>query len=121
MYYLYAKKEDIWQKIDAFESSFGEYAELVKEGIARARKSDGESRRNAATVMEDFVLGKKYFSKSEGKIVLRALRHFDEVGVSNEIGECLEACLEEGYTYFALVYEGELPENYALGAISVRI
>ncbi len=120
MWTLYVKT-DSWTAYATFAERTGDYATQVKEGIARAKQSLNESKRAAATVMEGFVLGNTYYARKDGKLVLRALRHFDEVGLSNEICEKLEEALDEGLESFALVGEWDGIEKYTQGAFAVVI
>ncbi len=73
----------------------------------RALQSKNEDRRSAASVMQSFVLTEGYYPHSLGKKVRRALRHFDEVGLSNDICVALEEALEVEIEGFALAKDGE--------------
>ena len=57
--------------------------------------------------MKSFVSGEYYYSASQAKTVLRALRRFDEVGISNDLYDALETALQKGFTAFALVKDGQ--------------
>ncbi len=106
MWYLWAKIEGEWRRFASFAESTGEYAKQVKEGVLRAKNSENEDRRNAAALMQAFVLTDTRYTCKEGKAVMRALRHFDEVGLSNDIHAALEEALGEGAQEFTLAQEG---------------
>ncbi len=121
MWCLWIKTDEKWAKYATFEEETGEYAKQVLEGVLRAKKSDNESRRNAAIVMEAFVLDKGYYAAKQGKILLRALRYFDEVGLSNDIHDALEEVLDEGGEAVALLQEGEEITAYAQASLDIKI
>ena len=114
MYILYIKCGSEWELRARFCRS-SDYATQVKEGIERKIQSDLLERRLSAAVMTDFVFGKHYYERIFGKTVLRALRHFDEVGISNDIYEALEEALDDGCEKFALVKEGECLSDFTAG------
>ena len=121
MYILYAYKKGEWKEFARFSRSEG-YAEQV-EKAASLKKTDekSESIRNAALVMESFVLGNFYYGKEYGKLVMRALRHFDEVGISNDVQSALEESLDEGIERFALAKADEDISSFAEGKFTVSI
>ncbi len=120
MWHLWVKTEEKWGKYASFEEETGEYAKQVKEGVLRAKTSAEESKRNAGDVMEAFVLTNAYFLAKQGKMLLRALRHFDEVGLSNDIHAALEEALDEGAEAVALS-QGEDVTAYCESILEVRI
>lgn len=69
----------------------GDYAAESIEA-AEAKSADGQSTEtvNAAKVFRAFVAEKTIVKKADFKLVMRALRHFDEVGLSNDIYDVLE-------------------------------
>ncbi len=113
-------KEAEWRRFAAFEERTGEYASQVKEGVLRAQNSAEEAKRNAAVVMRTFVFEDVYYGRGQGKTIMRALRHFDEVGLSNDIYAALEEALDEGAEAFALVKDGDI-DAFREGVIEVRI
>ncbi len=121
MWHLCAKAGDRWSVYASFKERTGDYVEQVKAGIARAKESGNESRNAAAIVMQTFVCDKKYLARKDGGLVMRALRHFDEVGLSNSVCEALEEALGEGVEYFALAKDGENIAEYILGEFTVSI
>lgn len=80
--------------------------------VAEAKEAEGqtEENRNAAKVFRAFVADKTIAGKADFKRVMRALRHFDEAGLSNEIYEALEEINDAG-SFEAVVFaeEGEDP------------
>ncbi len=103
-WHLQIKKANAWQTYASFEEITGDYAKQVEEGVLRAQESADEARRAAATAMGEFILGKVY-PAAQGKPLLRALRHFDEVGLSNDIQAALEEALDGGAEEFSLSRE----------------
>ncbi len=121
MFILYAFSGGEWAQFASFDD-FSDYAsQVVKSAENKKRTAAMDSVRNAAIVMEDFVLGKKSYDKQYGKLVKRALRHFDEVGLSNDIFDSLEELLDEGCDAFALAKDGESVENFPKGSFDVQI
>lgn len=120
MFVLYAYNNGGWTEFCSFTDK-NDYAKQVSSAVARKKTAETEEMKNSAIVMEDFVLGKKYYAKQYGKLVMRALRHFDEVGLSNDIQASLEELLDEGCEKFALVRPNENPEDYTEGGFTVRI
>lgn len=121
MYVLYALTGEKWHEFATFGNSL-DYGSQI-ENAAKIKKNTAaqEATRNAAIVMESFVLAKKQFGAKYGKLVKRALRHFDEVGISNEIFDSLEELLDEGCDAFALAQAGERVENFPQGDMDVQI
>ena len=101
MYHLYAYKDGEWKRFAQFSSKY-DYIASVKSAIA-TKKATGKttSEQNAARVMEYFVLNGYAFDEKRGKLVMRALRYFDEVGISNDLHAALEELLDDGATAFA--------------------
>ena len=120
MFVLYAFCKGKWTEFSSFADK-RDYANQVKEAVARKKTSNTEEIKNSATVVEDFVLGGKFYAKEYGKLVMRALRHFDEVGLSNDIQASLEELLDEGCEKFALARSNEHPERYSEGGFDFRI
>lgn len=120
MFILYARDNEKWVKFCSFADNYG-YAEQVQSAVARKKSSSSDEMKNSAIVMESFVFGKQFYGKQYGKLVMRALRHFDEVGLSNDIQSSLEELLDEGYAKFALVAPNESIEDYTEGGFEVRI
>ena len=117
MFILYALKGEKWTEYAKFKDRRG-YAGLVAEAAtAKAENAKTEEESRAAAVMRALVLEKKWFSASDGKAVKRALRHFDEVGISNDVWEALGELLEEGADGFALAKEGENVGEYEKAAL----
>ncbi len=121
MYRLWVKIDGQWRQYASFQGRYGDYAEQVQAAIVQKRQDSRTEEQNAASVMEAFVLGKNAYGVASGKLVMRALRRFDEVGLSNEVCESLEEALNEGADEFALLKDGEEISSYALAALSVRI
>lgn len=120
MFILYGWDNEKWAEFCSFADTRG-YAEQVKSAVTHKKTSANEEMKNSAIVMEGFAFGKKFYGKQYGKLVMRALRHFDEVGLSNDIQASLEELLDEGYTKFALVAPNESIEEYTEGGFEVRI
>lgn len=121
MYRLYALMGEKWAEFASFDGAEA-YASQVEKAV-KSRKETGKTEQivNSAIVMEGFVLGGFWFGAKYGKLVKRALRHFDEVGISNEIFEALEELLDEDCDGFALVKDGEDPKAKREGNFSVSI
>ena len=121
MYVLYALTDGKWTPFANFTDEDG-YETQVKTAVALQKTAaKTEEKKNAAYVLEDFVLGNYRYGKEYGKLVMRALRHFDEVGLSNDIQEKLEELLDEGYAGFALLKEGVDVTACTDGSFSIRI
>ncbi len=120
MYRLYALNDENWTEFASFDGDG--YASQVEKAV-KLRKETGKTEQivNSAIVMDGFVLGGFWLDKKYGKLVKRALRNFDEVGISNEIFEALEELLDEDYDAFALVKDGENPCEKREGSFSVSI
>ena len=120
MYILYILKKGEWKEYARFDGA--EYESQVKKAAAW-KKQDGKSEtvQNAATVAEQFVCDGKYYAKSCGKTALRALRHFDEVGISNDVHAALEEALDEGLDAFALLKEGAELSSLTEGVFSATV
>ncbi|MBQ9729605.1 MAG: hypothetical protein IJV80_02215 [Clostridia bacterium] len=121
MFILYAYDGENWLSFADFKDKKN-YAERVN-GAAEIKEKTAktEAEKNAAIVMREFVLAKKYFAEKYGKTVRRALRHFDEVGLSNDICASLEELLDEGYEAFALAKDGEDVSAFELSELNVTI
>lgn len=121
MYILYAFSDGKWTEHASFKDRRG-YAEQVKTAAAGHKAAaKNEQLVNASIVMEDFVLGGYAYAKQYGKLVMRALRNFDEVGLSADICESLEELLDEGCEKFALVKADQDVTACVDGEFSVRI
>ena len=120
MFILYVKKSGVFQAYQTFKDRRG-YVSLVENAVALKASGTNEQQKNAAIVMKAFVLGKQYFLAEHGKTVLRALRNFDEVGLSNDIFESLTDALADDIEAFALAKEGEDINGYTQGKIAVTI
>lgn len=121
MFILYTKMNGKWTEYASFKDRNG-YADRVR-AVAAEKKETAKTDevKNAATVMEGFVLESCFYGKEYGKLLLRALRHFDEVGISNDVCEALEEALDEGYEAFALASSEESISTYTEGIFDVRI
>ena len=123
MFILYAFDGTAWVSFAEITDKKGTYLERVAQFVA-IKEKDGKTDeiKNAAKVMRAFVLENKYFdAKKDGKVIKRALRHFDEVGISNDIYESLEELLDEGFASFALAKDGQDISAFSLGEITVKI
>ncbi|MBQ8229198.1 MAG: hypothetical protein IJZ32_00715 [Clostridia bacterium] len=120
MFVLYAYNNGKWTEFCSFADKY-DYAAQVSSAVAKKKTATTDEMKNSAIVMESFVLGKQFYGKQYGKLVMRALRHFDEVGLSNDIQASLEELLDEGCEKFALVRPSEKPEDYTEGGFEVRI
>ena len=96
MFILYVYENGSWQAVENFKDRRG-YAELVKTSVETKLANGTETQKKAATVMADFVNGKKFFGIQYKKLVMRALRHFDEVGISNSVYEVMEEMSGEAF------------------------
>ncbi len=95
MYCLSVLIDEKWTEFASVEECTGDYAEQVKAGVERKMRADNEELRAAAELMQAFVLeGAEFVGGC--KRVMRALRRFDEVGISNELCEKLEEAFDEG-------------------------
>lgn len=121
MYILYAFSDGKWSQAASFKDRFG-YANLVKTAAEKHKTAaKNEQLVNASIAMESFVLSGCAFAKSYGKVIMRALRNFDEVGISNDVCEALEELLDEGCEKFALLTAEQDVAACPDGEISVRI
>ncbi len=121
MYILYALKNGSWQEYARFvdRRNYGERVAQVSTIKQATAKTEAE--KNAAILLQAFVLGKEYYKACFGKVVMRALRHFDEVGLSNDIFDELEGLLKENFEAFALAKDTEDISTYSQGEIHVNI
>ena len=123
MFILYAYDGKAWQAFAKIEDKKNNYEERVLQ-TSEKKMATGKTEeiKNAALVMRAFVCEEKYFdTKTCGKTVKRALRHFDEVGISNDIYESLEELLDEGFASFALAKDTQDISAFSLGEITVKI
>ena len=121
MFILYAFDKGNWQEFATFKDR-ADYAEQVKtSAIAKLSDAKTETVQNAALVMQAFVLGNYFYERTYGKTILRALRHFDEVGLSNDIHAALEELLDEDYERFALAKAETDVNAFTIGDTSLRI
>ncbi|MBQ8394659.1 MAG: hypothetical protein IJX49_03720 [Clostridia bacterium] len=121
MYILYSFTDGEWGQFAAFDDSADFASQVRKSAEIKKNTSLTDSARNAAIVMEGFVLSKKSYGEQYGKLVKRALRHFDEVGLSNDIYDSLEELLDEGCDAFALAKDGEDVASFPKGSFDVQI
>lgn len=121
MYVLYALEKGKWTEFARFADT-KDYETQMRNAIA-LQKTAGktEEKKKAACVLESFVLGNYRYGKEYGKLVMRALRHFDEVGLSNDVQEKLEELLDEGYGGFALLKDGVDVATCTDGTFSLQI
>ena len=121
MYILYALNGDTWQEYARFADRRN-YAERVAQAVEnKLQNGKTDEVKNAAIVMRSFVLGNEYYEIKYGKIVKRALRHFDEVGLSNDIFDELECLLDEDFVAFALAKDTQEVSTFTQGIITVSI
>ena len=121
MFILYVKTNGKWTEYASFKDRNG-YAERVRAVAAEKKQSaKTDEVKNAAIIMEQFVLEACYYAENCGKAVLRALRHVDEVGISNDVHAALEELLDQGCDAFALAEENEDISTYTEGDFDVRI
>ena len=121
MFILYAFDKGKWQEFASFKDR-ADYAEQVKiSAIAKLSDAKTETAQNAARVMQAFVLGNYFYERTYGKTILRALRHFDEVGLSNDIHAALEELLDEDYEKFALAKVDTDVTAFTAGDTSLKI
>lgn len=121
MYILYVLKNGSWQAYARFvdRRNYGERVAQVSAIKMANAKTDAE--KNAATLLQAFVLGKEYYKACYAKVVMRTLRHFDEVGLSNDIFDELDNLLKEDFEAFALAKDTEDISTYSQGEIHVNI
>ncbi len=107
MFILYAFDGKTWKNYAQFQDK-RDYKTRVN-GVADKRIAEAKTPEDvvAAELMKAFVSGGYYYSVPQAKTVLRALRRFDEVGISNDIYDALETALKQGLTAFALVKDGQ--------------
>lgn len=121
MFILYAFIDGAWQEYASFKDK-KDYAQRVAQAAEmKIQTAKTEAEKNAAIVMKAFVLGNEYYAEKYGKIIKRALRHFDEVGLSNDIFDELEGLLDEGCDAFALAKDTEDISTYVTGEIYISI
>lgn len=101
MYRLYAFSQGAWRVFATFTSPYDYVANVQTAAKQKQATGKTDAERAAATAMEQFILGGYVFDKKYGKPLLRALRHFDEVGISNDLHAALEESLDEGAERFA--------------------
>ena len=123
MYHLYAYKDGVWKPFVALPCPYGqdyrEQMQTVSATKERVGKTDAE--KNGARVARSFVCDRVFYETAFAKTVMRALRYFDEVGISNELHEALKSLLANGFEKFALVQLGEEIETYTAGDTTVRV
>lgn len=121
MYILYAFNNGKWTQFASFKDRHG-YADLVKTAAEMHKNANkSEQTVNSAIVMEGLVLGGYAYAAGYGKLIMRALRNFDEVGISNDVCATLEELLDEGCEKFALLPEDKEVTSCIDGAFSVCI
>ena len=121
MYILYALQGEKWLNFADFKDKRN-YADRVQSASKmKEETAKTDSEKNAAIVVREFVLGSTYFSMDQGKMVRRALRYFDEVGLSNDICSSLEELLDEGFDAFALAKDVEDVSTFSLSNLVLSI
>ena len=106
MFILYTFNGGEWAEFASFKDRRDYRALVEKAAENKQKEGKTEEVKNAAALMRTFVLDGKAFSISEKKSVSRALRHFDEVGLSNDIFDVLEE-MDGSAEKFVLLKEGE--------------
>ena len=117
MFILYVYENGRWEALESFKDRRG-YADLVKSAVETKFSNGTETQKKAATVMTEFVNGKKYYGIQYKKLVMRALRHFDEVGISNSIFEAMEEMSGEA---FALAKDTDTIGSFSQGEFDFEI
>ena len=80
--YFYVKKDGNWSVYEELKDR--------RDYVSRV-KSVTDGRTDApAVVMQKFICENAYVLGADKKLVMRALRHFDEVGLSNDLYEILD-------------------------------
>ena len=121
MYILYALIDGNWQEYASFKDKKNYAQRVAQASELKIATAKTEAEKNAAIIMKAFVLGNEYYAEKYGKVVKRALRHFDEVGLSNDIFDELECLLDEGCDGFALAKDSEDVSTYVAGDMEVSI
>lgn len=93
-YKIYADRGDGTKEYAGFEYDGDYVAEILRAVGAKACDGTTENQ-NAAKVVRAFVAEKIVVKRTDFKRVMRALRHFDEVGLSNELYDVLEELSDE--------------------------
>lgn len=60
-------------------------------------------------IIKDFICGQYQFNFLSRKKISQALRHFDEVGISNELWDCLQDL--EDYDFFFISNNNSTPTD----------
>lgn len=93
---LYALSEGNWEEYASF-SDCGEFrGEAIRAAEAKTSEGQTEENKNAAKVFRAFVAEKTIVVRADFKRLMRALRHFDEVGLSNDIYGAIEEINDRG-------------------------
>ena len=107
MFILYGFDGKSWGNLAEFSDRRDYRTRVIttaEQRIAEAKTPDGV---NAAELMKEFVSGKYFYPATCRKKVMRALRRFDEVGISNDVCEALDGMSDERWVRFALLKENE--------------
>ena len=91
------------------------YAKQIEEKIEKKRK-EGKSD-NADVVMREVFAKKRGVEKRFFKTAMRALRRYDEVGLSNDIYDVLEEIADDG-GYEAVLFENAQNVKESLADLS---
>ncbi|MBE7078569.1 MAG: hypothetical protein E7380_01765 [Clostridiales bacterium] len=121
MFILYAFIDGEWSAYASFKDS-SDFASQVRAATdLQKRAGKTQQIKNAAIVLNAFVLDGNYYDERFGKLVKRALRNFDEVGLCNDIFDALEELLDEGCEKFALAKSETALSQATEGEFSVVI
>ena len=80
--YFYVKKDGIWSVYDEVKDR--------RDYVSRIKSVTGGRTDAPAVVMQKFICENAYVLGADKRLVMRALRHFDEVGLSNDLHEILD-------------------------------
>lgn len=108
-YFLYTFLNGKKEEYIAFSCKRDFRSEAVRAAEAKDAEGQTEENRNAAKVFRAFVADKTIAGKADFKRVMRALRHFDEIGISNELYDALEEINDADFEAVVFAEEGEDP------------
>lgn len=102
---LYALSEGDWESTRLFPTAESFVGKRYAPAEAKTSEGQTEENKNAAKVFRAFVAEKTIVVRADFKRLMRALRHFDEVGLSNDIYDAIEE-INDGEDVQAVAFAG---------------
>ncbi len=102
---LYALSGGNWEEYASFSDGGDFRGEAIRAAEAKTSEGQTEENKNAAKVFRAFVAEKTIVVRADFKRLMRALRHFDEVGLSNDIYGAIEE-INDGEDVQAVAFAG---------------